>query len=151
MAPRFFIINSGVIMAASTLDPDNIPEPDRQLGKGHGTGSLGPSDTSDTGSDVQGGIRAVEEEALPLDRGTNEDADSHNIDVSSEDVDSTGTGESSTAGRNADVDLDGDIGFDRVDYINPADDPNVDELQADELQADRPSSRRAESPQQQKR
>ena len=40
----------------STLDPDNFPEaPDRSLGKGHGVDSLGPSDISDTGSDVVGG------------------------------------------------------------------------------------------------
>jgi hypothetical protein len=38
---------------SSTLDPDNFPEsPDRSLGKGHGTDALGPSDISDTGSDV---------------------------------------------------------------------------------------------------
>jgi hypothetical protein len=43
-------------MSESTLDPDNIPAGnDRSLGKGHGTGALGPSDTSDSGSDVQGG------------------------------------------------------------------------------------------------
>jgi len=106
-------------MASSTLDPDTTPEPDRRLGKGHGTNSLGPSDTSDTGSDLQGGARAVEEFDLGLDRGTTEDSDSHNINVSSDTDDSTGTGESSTAGRNADVELDGDIGFDRIDYINP--------------------------------
>jgi hypothetical protein len=106
-------------MATSTLDPDNIPEPDRQLGKGHGTNVLGPSDTSDTGSDVQGGLRAVEELDLGLDRGTTEDSDSHNIAPSSDTDDSTGTGESSTAGRNADVELGGDIGADRIDQINP--------------------------------
>ena len=41
---------------SSSLDPDNFPSPpDRSLGKGHGTGALGPSDSSDSGSDVQGG------------------------------------------------------------------------------------------------
>ena len=39
----------------STLDPDNFPEaPDRTLGVGHGTGALGPSDSSDSGSDLVG-------------------------------------------------------------------------------------------------
>lgn len=39
----------------STLDPDNIPQrPDGEIGKGHGTGALGPSDSSDSGSDMQG-------------------------------------------------------------------------------------------------
>ena len=36
---------------SSTLDPDNFPSaPDRVLGRGHGTGALGPSDTSDSGA-----------------------------------------------------------------------------------------------------
>ena len=40
----------------STLDPDNFPEsPDRVVGRGHGTGALGPSDSSDSGSDIAGG------------------------------------------------------------------------------------------------
>lgn len=115
-------------MATSTLDPDNVPEPDRQLGKGHGTNSLGPSDISDSGSDVQGGIRAVEELDLGLDRGTSEDSDSHNIAPSTDTDDSTGTGETSTAGRNADVELGADIGADRIDEIDPAlQDPDLDE------------------------
>lgn len=113
-------------MAASTLDPDNLPESDRQLGKAHGTDALGPSDISDTGSDVQGGMRAIEDLDLGLDRGTNEDSDSRNIDPSGDSDDATGTGETSTAGRNNDVELGGDIGFDRVDYINPEDDPDFD-------------------------
>jgi len=135
-------------MAGSTLDPDNIPEPDRQLGKGHGTDTLGPSDISDTGSDVQGGLRAVEELDLGLDRGTNEDSDSHNIDPSGDTDDATSTGESSTAGRNADVELSGDIGIDRVDYVNPEDDPDFDDTTADippppqADQADRPQQRK---------
>ena len=43
-------------MSGSSLDPGNLPlGDDRVLGRGHGTGALGPSDTSDTGSDVAGG------------------------------------------------------------------------------------------------
>ncbi|MES2832929.1 MAG: hypothetical protein V4695_13170 [Pseudomonadota bacterium] len=41
-------------MPSSSLDPDNILENDRQLGKGHGLDALGPSDMSDTGSDALG-------------------------------------------------------------------------------------------------
>jgi hypothetical protein len=42
-------------MSESTLDPDNFPlGADREVGKGHGTGALGPSDSSDSGSDVVG-------------------------------------------------------------------------------------------------
>jgi hypothetical protein len=128
-------------MAGSTLDPDNIPEPDRQLGKGHGTGALGPSDISDTGSDVQGGLRAIEELDLGLDRGTNEDSDSHNIDPANDSDDAGGTSDTSTAGRNADVELDSDIGFDRINYINPEDDPHFKESTTDrrsEQPADQP-------------
>ncbi len=135
-------------MATSTLDPDNLPESDRQLGKGHGTNTLGPSDTSDTGSDVQGGLRAIEESVLDLDRGTNEDADSHNIAASEDTDDSTGTGESSTAGRNADVEIAADINVDRIDDgLNPEDEAGFDQA------GDRrpPPSRQAEIRQQHKR
>ena len=61
----------------STLDPDNFPTaPDRVLGRGHGTGALGPSDTSDSGSDVQGGSGLAQQvEDTNLDLGTNEDDD----------------------------------------------------------------------------
>lgn len=138
-------------MATSTLDPDNTPEPDRQLGKGHGVDSLGPSDLSDTGSDMQGGSRAIEEFDLGLDRGTTEDSDSRNIDASTDTDDSTGTGESSTAGRNADVDLGGDIDVDRIDYINPEDDPDFENPDKDKPSSqNRPPSQQS-APQQQKR
>src|SRR3569623_311728 len=90
--------DSGVTMPGSTLDPDNIPASDRQLGKGHDTAALGPGEISASGSDVQSGYRAVEDDMLPLERGTNEDQDSHNVFGSPADSDSTGTGESSTAG-----------------------------------------------------
>ena len=42
-------------MAGSSLDPDNLPVGiDRVVGSGHGTGALGPSDSSDSGSDLRG-------------------------------------------------------------------------------------------------
>ena len=42
-------------MTAGPLHPDNLPAGrDRSLGKGHGTESLGPSDSSDSGSDLKG-------------------------------------------------------------------------------------------------
>ncbi len=47
-------------MAGSTLDPDNVPaKPGRHTQKGHDLASLGPSDTSDSGSDVTGAGREV--------------------------------------------------------------------------------------------
>src|SRR4051812_50067631 len=60
-------------MAGSTLDPDNIPgRPRPKTQKGHDVKSLGPSDTSDSGSDMAGpGL--LDDDVLPLDRGTNED------------------------------------------------------------------------------
>ena len=39
-------------MANSILDPDVLPISDRQLSKGHDNHALGPSDTSDSGSDM---------------------------------------------------------------------------------------------------
>ena len=42
-------------MATNPLDPSFIPGTDRQVNRGHGTGALGPSDSSDNGSDVHGG------------------------------------------------------------------------------------------------
>ncbi len=117
---------------ASTLDPDNFPErPDRSLGKGHGTDALGPSDLSDTGSDVVGGSGFAEnldeDQQLNLDGGTTSveeesraggtaGPDVGDADFSS-DSDSGGTGERATAGRDT-VAADGaDIDTDRVEAI----------------------------------
>jgi hypothetical protein len=122
----------------STLDPDNIPEPDRQLGKGHGTSALGPSGNSDSGSDVQsGGKRLSDPDAeLGLDRGTNEDIDTAPRDPTAgpdigdawldSDTDEVGTGEQQTVGRDTDIEAGADIDVDRVDYLDPADDPDND-------------------------
>lgn len=121
-------------MATSTLDPENIPEPDRRLSKGHGTSALGPSDTSDSGSDVQGGLRWTAEADIGLDKGTYEDPDSGRRDRSAgpdigdaeldSDTDASGTGEVATAGRDSDIEAGSDIDVDRIDYINPEDAPH---------------------------
>ena len=113
---------------ASTLDGGG--RPDRIIGKGHGTGALGPSDTSDSGSDIVGGPGTFEGDVIGLDRGTNEDvgrnisgtagADVGDINLDS-DSDSVGTGEHVTAGR--DPRIRRDIGTDRVESI--ADDPGI--------------------------
>lgn len=113
---------------ASTLDPENTPEPDRRLGKGHGTDALGPSDTSDTGSDVQGGLRWAAEADIGLDKGTQEDPDSGPRDATAgpdvgdaqldSDTDASGTGEVATAGRDSDIEAGSDIDVDRVDYLD---------------------------------
>lgn len=119
---------------ASTLDPENVPEPDRRLTKGHGTSALGPSDTSDSGSDVQGGLRWAGEADIGLDKGTSEDQDSAPHDRTAgpdigdaeldSDTDARGTGEVATAGRDYDIDIGSDIDVDRIDYINPEDQPH---------------------------
>ncbi|TFW22570.1 hypothetical protein [Duganella callida] len=82
-------------MADSTLDPDNIPAGnDRSLGRGHGTRALGPSDNSDSGSDVTG------EPDNELDS----------------DTDASGTGERPGVGRDS-VEGMTEIGFDHVETI----------------------------------
>lgn len=124
-------------MASSTLDPENTPEPDRQLGKGHGTDALGPSDTSDSGSDVQSGRRLTQEADIGLDRGTNEDSDNARRQRSAgpdigdanldSDTDSTGTGERATAGRDTDVEMGADIDIDRIDEGSMTTDLELDD------------------------
>jgi len=118
-------------MAGSTLDPDNIPERKRRhTQKGHDVASLGPSDTSDSGSDMKGpGL--VGDNALPLDRGTNEDPEAGTVGkieagaaVGDRDMDDTsdshGTGEHLTAGKdprirpNQDRDADRVVGSDQA-------------------------------------
>lgn len=94
-------------MSQSTLDPDNLPAaPDRKLGKGHGTDALGPSDRSDTGSDVQGGPAAEE-------------------GLSDTDTDAEGTGERGAVGRERD-EPGADIGTDHIETIPPEEEPLED-------------------------
>ena len=86
-------------MADSSLDPDNIPAGnDRVLGRGHGNRALGPSDNSDSGSDVAG------DPDLALDS----------------DTDAEGTGERADVGVD-DVEAGADIGFDHIESIPDAD------------------------------
>jgi hypothetical protein len=110
----------------STLDPDNFPIGNNRRGalKGHDTKSLGPSDLSDTGSDMAGpGL--TEDDMLHLDRGTNEDtqAGRHNLadagtsigdQCMDSDSDSAGTGEHLTAGKDPHVRVNGDRDTDRI-------------------------------------
>ena len=116
----------------STLDPDNFPEaPDRSLGKGHGVDSLGPSDLSDTGSDVVGGpgfaTNTDPEQTLDFDRGTTSDLEAgHAGETAGPDVgdadfsgdsDRSGTGERAAAGRDAVVRDGADIDTDHIESI----------------------------------
>lgn len=122
----------------STLDPDNFPDAlERTLGVGHGTGALGPSDTSDSGSDLVGAAGMAKEDMLDLGSGTTSDleagsaAGSAGPDVGDanldSDSDSGGTGERAAAGRDA-VARDGaDIDVDHIDTMAnvPLDDDDI--------------------------
>lgn len=117
---------------SSTLDPDNFPErPDRSLGKGHGIDALGPSDISDTGSDVVGGpgfsSNLDDEQKLDFDSGTTSDMEaSHAGDTAGPDVgdadfsgdsDVGGTGERAAAGRDTVVKDGADIDTDHIESV----------------------------------
>ncbi len=83
----------------STLDPDNLPSREgRKLPKGHDTRSLGPSDSSDSGSDL----------ARP---GTDRAVGDINMDDNS---DRYGTGEHITAGKEPKLRVNADRDVDRV-------------------------------------
>jgi hypothetical protein len=111
-----------VIMSGnSTLDPDNMPRGrDRQLGRGHGSGALGPSDSSDSGSDLLGGsgLAGQVDPDLALGHG----GDTAGPDIGDADLDSDtdagGTGERAAAGRDS-VPPDGsDIGVDHIESLS---------------------------------
>jgi hypothetical protein len=79
--------------------------------KGHGTGALGPSDSTDSGSDIVGGPGLNRDDGLPLQRGTTSDPDTDaagataGADIGDADLDSdsdrNGTGERGAAGRDS--------------------------------------------------
>ena len=83
----------------STLDPDNLTEgTGASVSRGNDTGSLGPSDSTDSGSDVSAGSATSPEEL-------------------NSDSDRSGTGDRAGVGRE-----DGageDVGFDQV--VDPED------------------------------
>jgi len=111
---------------SSTLDPDNFPtdRPRPNLPPGHDTRSLGPSDSSDTGSDMAGpGL--IDDDALALDRGTNEDDEAGRDDVANagnsvgdpdmgDNSDRYGTGDRRTAGKEPSAGDGSDIRADRI-------------------------------------
>ncbi|MCO5101373.1 MAG: hypothetical protein M9885_10860 [Burkholderiaceae bacterium] len=108
-------------MADSTLDYSGEEPPKTDRGKG--VGSLGPSDTSDSGSDIVGapGLRGAPD--IGLEGGTHEDLDAGagtntaGPDIGdgnlSSDSDASGTGERASAGRDP-AETDRDIGVDRI-------------------------------------
>ena len=98
---------------------------DREIMKGHGTDALGPSDTSDSGSDISGGPGLIEGEVIGLDHGTNEDIDAVTRTAGSDigdagldsDSDSVGTGEHMTAGREPGARANRDVLPDHIESI----------------------------------
>lgn len=135
----------------STLDPDIDTEPDRTLGSGHGTEALGPSDTSDSGSDIHGapgwshevGIRGLETgttsdpEESTAGYTAGPDIGDANLDS---DTDASGTGEHATAGRDQYTSDGQDIDIDRIDTLGGIVNPVVDYDVTDE-EPDRPPPR----------
>lgn len=116
-------------MTISTLDPEFASEPDRRLSKGHGIAALGPSDTSDSGSDILGGPGLAHDVDIGLDRGTTSDPDEGGLNAGPDvgdanldsDSDSAGSGEHASAGRDARTASGRDIDTDRIDSIIPPD------------------------------
>ncbi|WP_439890246.1 hypothetical protein ACS7SF_13425 [Ralstonia sp. 25C] len=104
-----------------------------QTGKGHGTDALGPSDSSDSGSDVVGGPGlgsdvedrfdedpAVRPHGNAANRTAGADLGDANLDS---DTDSTGTGERLAAGHEPVIREGGDLMPDAVHDLN---DPNAE-------------------------
>jgi hypothetical protein len=96
-------------MARSTLNTTGDSSP--VVRKGHGTGALGPSDSSDSGSDIVGGPGLNHDGGLPFPRGTTSDPDvdprgaTAGPDIGDADLDSdsdrNGTGERGAVGRDS--------------------------------------------------
>ena len=118
-------------MSTGTLDPDNLPiDTDRTMPPGHAARSLGRSDSSDSGSDLAGpGL--IDDDALNLDRGTNEDTEAGPDDIADagpsvgdlgmdDNSDRYGTGEHLTAGKDPRIRVNADREADRVVEANEA-------------------------------
>ena len=97
----------------STLDPDNMPvQPDREVRKGHSTGALGPSESPDSGSDVQG-ARA------PGPGDTELDSDS----------DAQGTGERASVGGDTPAPDGADIDVDHIESVPRGNNPQGEDVE----------------------
>lgn len=97
-------------MPDSTLDLSRPTPP--VIGKGHGTAALGPSDSSDSGSDIHGPGLFEGDATGALDpAGAGRDVGDANLDS---DTDAGGTGERASAGRDTEVEAGSDIAPDRL-------------------------------------
>ena len=131
-------------MASSTLEHDDATPP--IITKGHGTAVLGPSDSSDSGSDIQGGPGLNRDDGLLPARGNTSDPDidgavaTAGADIGDANLDSdsdrNGTGERGAAGRDSTIATDTllrdehDVAIDgaSVGDVVDADLPTSDEL-----------------------
>jgi hypothetical protein len=100
-------------MANSTLDPDITASAQPHL-QGHDTRALGPSDSSDSGSDT---VHARQQALGPLDQ-----VDQHALEQGDAELDSDtdrhGTGERASADGDSNLRPDGDVLPDEVDGID---------------------------------
>jgi len=130
-------------MAESTLNRTGESKPN--VRKGHDTGALGPSDSSDSGSDIAGNRGLNHDDGLPLVRGTTSDPDEDGAratagpDIGDADLDSdsdrNGTGERGAAGRDSSVPA--DLAIEQVaGEIESDDQPEAEVEAAEDLAVD---------------
>ncbi len=113
-------------MTHSTLDPDNdLPQPNAP---GHDTASLGPGDSSDSGSDTAGARRHE------FDRDS--ELDNHALETgaaaSAADTDRSGTGERASADGDETLRPDGDVLPDEIDVDLLPDADQFDDSELDD-------------------
>ena len=134
-------------MARSTLNTTGESAP--VVRKGHGTGALGPSDSTDSGSDIVGGPGLNRDGGLPLQRGTTSDPDEDprgttaGPDIGDADLDSDsdryGTGERGAAGRDSTEAVDETLSQD-AETIESDDRPDEDVEAAESIERQRDRS-----------
>lgn len=133
-------------MARSTLNTTGESNP--AVRKGHGTGALGPSDSTDSGSDIVGGPGLNRQDGLPLERGTTSDPDvdskgaTAGPDIGDADLDSdsdrNGTGERGAAGRDSTEPVDETLTERDADNVEAIDDSQTERDATDIESDDRP-------------
>jgi hypothetical protein len=118
----------------STLDPDE-GEPQIVKETANTTGTLGPSDSSDSGSDVAGAKRHDFDRDSELDNHALETGDRE----LASDTDRAGTGERAAADGDSTLDENRDIDIDRIDdpYQRDRDEATADEVLAGGRLADK--------------
>ena len=133
-------------MARSTLNTTGESNP--TVRKGHGTGALGPSDSTDSGSDIVGGPGLNRQDGLPLQRGTTSDPDvdsrgaTAGPDIGDADLDSDsdryGTGERGAAGRDSTEPVDETLTERDAGNVEAIDDSSAERDASDIESDDRP-------------